>query len=437
MNFQNKSGQCRADGALNIIPPLTHQEFHPVLAEASVATQILTYKLRLLPSRGQHDKLRDALDHTRDLYNAALEERIDCYRKTGVGRSLYDQCKGLTELRSDPMWSVYGISLQRRPLQQVNLAFSAFFRRTKTRTGKVGFPRFRGRDRFRTFGFSDHWGWVVNNNCLLMEGIGAVRFHLHRPFPSRPTACKIKREGDHWYALLAVEVPCATEHSGASVGIDMGIITMAALSTGELIANSRSSRRAEGEMRRRQRHVARCKRGSNGRRKAKAALGSLHAKIVRIRETHLHQVSADLTGRFRSIAIEKLNIKSLAGSRLAREVHDVAWGRFIGMLRYKAARAGGAVIEVDPRFTSQTCPECGVIKKKELSERTHRCPCGCVLDRDVAAARIILHRAGIGPGRLNVGRWPGRAARKMCLPKLNKGNPHKSPEYEAGKENGQ
>ena len=72
-------------------------------ADASLATQMLTYKMRLLPSKGQHHKLRAALDHTRDLYNAALEERIDCYRKTGKGRSFFDQTKSLTELRSDPI----------------------------------------------------------------------------------------------------------------------------------------------------------------------------------------------------------------------------------------------------------------------------------------------------------------------------------------------
>ena len=56
----------------------------------------------------------------------------------------------------------------------------------------------------------------------------------------------------------------------------------------------------------------------------------------------------------------------------------------------------------------------GVIKKKELSERVHRCPCGCVLDRDVAAARVILHKAGIGLGLDNVGQWPVRRAGKIC-----------------------
>jgi putative transposase len=181
----------------------------------------------------------------------------------------------------------------------------------------------------------------------------------------------------------------------------MGLTTLAALSTGELIANARPTRRAEREMRRRQRQLSRCKRGSKRRRKVKARLAALHGKITRTRETHLHQVSASLAARFGVIAVEKLNVKGLAGGMLAREVHDVAWGRLIGMLRYKAAKAGAQLIEVDPNYTSQTCPDCGIVKRKELSERVHRCPCGCVLDRDVAAAKVILLRGGIAPGGRN------------------------------------
>jgi putative transposase len=395
------------------VPALTATESESALAGSTIAVQMLTFKTRLLPSRGQHDKLRSALDHTRDLYNAALAERIDCYRKTGKGRSWQNQCKGLTELRADPAWAIYSAVMQRWPLKQVDLAFAAFFRRSKAKEGKAGFPRFRGREWFKTFGFTDRSGWRVTGQRLRMKGIGSIRLHLHRPLPSAPIACKVKREGRNWYALLTVEVPCATTRDGPAVGIDVGIATLAALSTGELIANARPARRAQREMRRRQRQLARCKRGSNRRRKVKARLASLHAKIARTRETHLHQVSASLASRFGLIAVEKLNIKGLAGGMLAKEVHDVAWGRLIGMLRYKAAKAGGAVIEVDPRYTSQICPDCGIIKRKELSERIHRCECGCVLDRDVAAAKVILLRVGIDPGDHNAVATR-RGLRKIC-----------------------
>jgi putative transposase len=287
-------------------------------------------------------------------------------------------------------------------LKQVDLAFAAFFRRVKAGKGKAGFPRFRGKEWFKTFGFTETKGWAVNGARLRMKGIGSIRLHLHRALPASPIACKVKREGRHWYALLTVEVACVTFHEGPAIGIDVGITTLAALSTGELIANARPGKRAERELRRRQRHVTRCKRGSNGRRKAKGRLTSLHGKIARTRDTWLHQVSASLTKRFSTIVVEKLSIKGLSGGMLAREVHDVAWGRFNQFLVYKAAKAGGRIIEVDPRYTSQTCPGCGVIKPKNLSQRIHKCDCGCILDRDVAAAQVILDRAGNGPGTLNV-----------------------------------
>ena len=386
------------------------------MAEANIPTQILTFKYRLLPSRGQHDKLRAALDHTRQLYNAALAERIDCYRKTGKSRSWQDQCKGLTELRADPAWAVYPVTLQRWPLKQIDLAFAAFFRRVKARDGKAGFPRFKGRDWFKAFGFSDRSGWAVRGARLRMKGIGSIRLHLHRPLPSAPIACKVKREGRNWYALLTVEVPCATEHRGPKIGIDVGITTLAALSTGELIANARCMRRAERELRRRQRALARCKRGSNRRRKVKSRLTATNAKIARKRNTHLHQVTASLAARFSVIAVEKLNIRGLAAGMLARDVHDVAWGRFNQFLCYKAARAGSKVIKVDPRNTSQVCSGCGVIVPKALGVRIHDCPhCGLVLDRDVNAARNVLRKAGNGLEGHNVAGYGVRVLEKMCL----------------------
>ncbi|QCG92987.1 transposase (plasmid) [Azospirillum sp. TSA2s] len=83
---------------------------------------------------------------------------------------------------------------------------------------------------------------------------------------------------------------------------------------------------------------------------------------------------------------------------LAKAVHNAAWGQLRSFLEYKAANAGVRVEAVDPRGTSQTCPECGTVVAKTLSDRTHRCDCGCVMDRDVAAARVILQRAGHGTG---------------------------------------
>jgi putative transposase len=126
----------------------------------------------------------------------------------------------------------------------------------------------------------------------------------------------------------------------------------------------------------------------------------LQATLAAKRRDGLHKLSRDLTRRFSHLALEDLNIKGMAGGMLAKAVHNAAWGTLVGMIAYKAAYAGGQVVLVDPRGTSQTCPECDVVvAAKTLAMRVHSCDCGCVLDRDVAAARVVLQRAGFrGPG---------------------------------------
>lgn len=94
-----------------------------------------------------------------------------------------------------------------------------------------------------------------------------------------------------------------------------------------------------------------------------------------------------------------LDVDRLARSMLAKAVHNAAWSQLCRFLEYKAASAGTHVETVDPRGTSQTCPSCGTRIAKTLSERTHTCSCGCVMDRDIAAAVVVLQWAqGIGPG---------------------------------------
>jgi putative transposase len=114
------------------------------------------------------------------------------------------------------------------------------------------------------------------------------------------------------------------------------------------------------------------------------------------------------------IVVERLKVKGLARSMLAKDVHDVSWAKFISMLRYKAECAGTRLIEVDPYDTSQDCSGCGVKVPKKLDDRCHDCPrCGLSIDRDLNAARNILHRAGVGPGLRNVAGCGMRAGENL------------------------
>jgi putative transposase len=368
---------------------------------------ILTYRYRLLPTKPQHRALEAILEGQRQLYNAALEERIGAYRKAGVTRTYVDQCKALTEWRqSDPEAASVPLCLQRWTLKQLEEAYRGFFRRLKAGAAP-GFPRFRGKGRFDSFGFREFSGIRLENGRLRFKGVaGGLRVHLHRPLPegARIRSCVFRRDLKGWMVGFAIDVPAASPRLALrAVGVDLGISIFAALSDGGFIPSLKAARRAERRLRKANRALARTARASRGRRKARMALARRHAKVARARLDYLHQAGARLVRDYDVIVVEKLNVKGLARSALAKDVHDASWAKFISMLRYKAECAGSRLIEVDPYDTSQDCSGCGTKVPKALGDRLHECAsCGLVIDRDLNAARNILHRAGVGPGLLNV-----------------------------------
>lgn len=105
-------------------------------------------------------------------------------------------------------------------------------------------------------------------------------------------------------------------------------------------------------------------------------------------------MSRDFVNHYDLIVFEDLRIQNMVKNpALAKSIHDASWGKLIQYTTYKAEYAGKGVELVDPRNTSQECSECGQIVKKKLSERTHRCSCGYIANRDVNAARNILKKA--------------------------------------------
>jgi putative transposase len=368
---------------------------------------IVTYQYRLLPTKRQHRAFEQILESQRQLYNAALEERIDAYRKAGVTRTLIDQNKALTEWRrSDPEASEFPLCLQRATLKRLDEAYRGFFRRVK-KGEKPGFPRFRGKGWFNSFGFREFKGITLKGGRLRFKTmLGSLRVHMHRELPANASlrSCTFKRDTKGWNVSFAVAIePAAPHELQRVVGVDLGISTFAVLADGGFIPSLKAARRAERRLRVAQRALSRKRRGSGNRAAARTTVARCHAAIARQRKEHLNQASARLVRDYDEIAVEKLNVKGLARSALAKDVHDASWARFVSMLRYKAERAGAKLVEVDPRNTSQECSGCGMKVPKDLSVRRHDCPhCGLSVDRDINAARNILNRAGVGPGLHNV-----------------------------------
>ena len=371
-----------------------------------MACMVLCYRYRLLPTKRQHRALETILESQRQLYNAALEERLGAYRH-GISLSYFDQSRSLTLWRqSDADARSVPVSLQRATLKRLDDAYRGFYRRLESGQ-KPGFPRFRGRGWFDTFGFRDMCGLTLRKGRIRFQGLpGSLRIHMHRALPDGavPRRCTFSWARGGWTVGVAVEIASAPARTGsAAIGIDLGLTNLAALSTGETIPSVLSARRHERRLRAAQRALARKKRGSRGHVRCREELKDVHWDIRQERSNQLHQISARLVRDNDLIAVEHLNVKALANSALRKAVRDASWGTFISMLRYKAERAGTRLVEVSCHDTSQLCSGCGARVAKELRTRWHHCErCGLILDRDVNAARNILYRAGVGPDLLNV-----------------------------------
>ena len=344
------------------------------------------------------------------LYNACPQQRVEAYMRRGLTLRYAQQAAELRAVRAeDPeglgRWS---FSALQQVLRRVDQTFMAFFKRGH------GFPRYRASARYHAATFRVGDGLTLRKDRRIgVVGVpDRIKVVWHRDLPpdAKLGTAILTRQQGKWYVMLSVEADFAEACGAGTVGIDLGLNSLIATSEGETVAAPRYARRAEKAQRRRQRALARCRRGSKRRLKAKARLAAGSARIARQRRDHLHKLSRSLVSRYQGIALENLNLTGLKRGMLARSVHDAAWSLLVQLVQYKAESAGAEVALVDPRGTSQTCPECGTINAKTLATRIHACECGCALDRDVAAAMVVHQRAfSLGPGH-GLRRVSGRVA---------------------------
>lgn len=260
----------------------------------------------------------------------------------------------------------------------------------RSRTAKRrAWLRFRGRNAL---------GWVPFNQgkveCVdpgMFKFRGAIYETMHwRDLPSEATIRAGSFSQDargRWYINCPIEMPINRAPEAAAVGIDLGLKDVATLSNGEKVCNRRHYRHLELRL------------GSAQRANKCKQVRTLHAKIVNARKDQLHKASADIAARHNVIVVGDVSPSKLTQTRMAKSVLDAGWASFKDMLRYKAMRHNGVMIEVDEAYSSQDCSSCGARSGpkglKDLGIREWVCSnCGAVHDRDVNAALNIL-RVGL------------------------------------------
>jgi putative transposase len=399
------------------------------------------HRVRLYPSSRQKARLQFALDVTRQLYNAALQQRRDVWTMRGVAITSKQQYAEITALRAeDARIAAPYRECEDAVLHRLDLNFAAFFRRV--RLGDTpGYPRFRAAARWRQLEFPH------GDRALLLSAtqdrvripkIGSVRLRKGRTIPAHGRAFVVEKNG-RWYAVFeCCREPTPLPATGRAIGLDLGIRALIATSDGERIANPRNADCRRVIVERHQRQLD----ASTVRDAAGRVLNRLDPtrvaavrRLARAKEREanarldgLHKVSRRIVDRYDLIAVENLQLRSMTrsakgtvevpGSRvrpkagLNRALLDAGLSLLVTLIREKAENAARTVIGVDPRYTSQTCAACGHVAAESRNGPIFHCvACGHRDDADVNAARCILVRAQSAlMSGLHAGAEPARCA---------------------------
>ncbi|MFF4840793.1 RNA-guided endonuclease InsQ/TnpB family protein [Streptomyces collinus] len=366
----------------------------------------LRYGFRMYPNGPQRAALTRAFGCARVVFNDALRAREHA-RAAGLPFvTLSELSKRLTAAKKTPdrAWlaEVSSVILQ-QSLRDFETAYRNFFDGLEGKRPRTGAPRFKSRKNTRqAIRFTANAKWKITpGQKLRLPKVGDVRVRWSRALPSTPsTVTVIKDSAGRYFASFVVETDPAEALPPVTpeVGLDLGLGHFAVLSDGTKIASPRFLRRAEKQLKKAQRVLARKTTGSANRSKAQLRVARAHARVADARREFHHQLSTKLIRENQAIAVENLAVKGLARTRLAKSVHDAGWSQFVTMLEYKATRYGRTFVRIG-RYepTSQACSSCGVKDgPKPLDVRVWTCtPCGAVLDRDVNAAVNIAKAAGL------------------------------------------
>lgn len=258
-----------------------------------------------------------------------------------------------------------------------------------------GVPRFKKKGRHDSFTLEGAVK-ILGTNKIQVPKIGILKTYEQLP-QVKPKSVSISRQADKWFISFRFDVEKQESSNTSIVGVDLGVKSLATLSTGEVIVGSKSYRQFDAKLSRLQwlnRHKVK---GSANWKKAQMQIARLHQKIANIRKDTLHKLTTYIAKNHSTVVIEDLNVSGMMANRkLAKAVQDMGFYEFRRQLDYKTKLYGSSLVVVDRWFpSSKTCSNCKVKKEVlSLSERVFNCEhCGFSLDRDLNAAINLKNAA--------------------------------------------
>ena len=356
------------------------------------------YRCRLYPNKEQAALIERTFGACRWVYNMALETKKASYDVNKKTLTFYDLSAMLPKWKQTNAWLKDAPSSALvQSLRDLDKAYQNFFRRVKSGE-KPGYPKFKSkRDSTQSYRTQTNNKCLVDDKHLKLPKLGKVKCRIKQPIEGRVLNATVKRvpSGKYYAIICCADVPEPEMPMGENemLGIDAGVKDLMIRSDGLKVPNHKFLKRAERKLRREQRKLSRCKKGSANWKKQKRKVALVHEKVVEQRKDALHKATTQAVRDSQAIAVEDLNVKGMVKNHhLAKAVSDASMSEMVRQLQYKCDWYGRDFVKIDRWFpSSKTCGNCGcVFDDLTLQMREWTCPeCGAHHDRDINAARNI------------------------------------------------
>lgn len=381
---------------------------------------MLVLEAKIYAKQVQYDAMDEAIRTGQFIRNKALRYWMDNKGK-GVGKyQLSAYCKVLAE--EFPFAHKLNSMARQSSADRAWAAISRFYTNCKNkiagkkaenavlgspqvkRFSKTGYPKFKKHSRSIEYKTS---GWKLSQNRKKItftdrNDIGQVKLKGTRDLnwydAKQIKRVRLVRRADGYYCQFLVDVDNREriEPSYSETGLDVGLNHFYTDDKGNQIENPRFYRQGEKALNRLNKNKSKkykksAKPQSKNYHKARNKYALKHLKISRQRKDHAVKLARCVITSNDVVAYEDLRIANMVKNHnLAKSITDVGWYQFRVWLEYFGYKFGKITIAVPPQYTSINCSGCGAKVKKALSTRTHKCKCGCTLDRDENAAKNIL-----------------------------------------------
>ena len=359
------------------------------------------YQYRFYPTIQQQQSLAQLFGCVRVVWNDALalcKQSEKLPSNNDLQKLVITQAKKTTE--REWLSDVSSVPLQ-QSVADLGIAYKNFFDslKGKRKGKKVGTPRFKKKTNQQSARFVKT-GFSIQGEQVYLAKIGNVKPIWSRELPSSPSSVTVIKDGANRYFLsFVVEVePVNIDAKNQSIGIDLGIKTLAVMSNGEK-AQSPDYSKLDRKIRKLQKKLARQPKDSKRSHKTRIKIAKLHNQITDTRQYFLHKLSTKIISENQVIVLEDLNVSGMVKNRkLARSISLQGWRQFRTLCEGKAEKFNRD-FRVISRWeaTSQICSKCGYKwGELDLKIRSVKClNCGTEHDRDENAAKNI-NKAGIG-----------------------------------------